>query len=388
MFDFDQIIDRRIPGDIKYERVNDFPDVIPLWVADMDFKTAPCVEQAINQVAVRGVYGYQNVDDEYLDLVRAWYSRRFSFEVQKEWILPSPGVMYSVACTIRALTNEGDGILIFEPVYYPFAEVIRGNRRELVTCDLVDNDGYYTIDFADFERKMTENRVKTVLFCSPHNPVGRVWNREELRRVAEICLRHNAVIISDEIHSDLVFAPNKHTPFASLSEDVAARTVTCAAPTKTFNLASVEASEVIVPDPSIRKAIQRKMRANCCERINTFAIAATKAVYSEGEEWLDALLCYLAESRRILCEAFADGDGIRIRQPEGTYLAWLDCRKLGLSDNRLYDLMLNTAHVRLHKGCAFGNAGRGFLRLNFACPHSVLREAIRRIRQAIHDCAK
>ena len=381
-FDFDSIYDRRVPGDIKYESVNGRTDIIPMWVADMDFKTAPCVEAAVKQIAARGIYGYQEADDDYLRLVRAWYSRRFSFEIREDWILPSPGVMYSVSCAIRALTGEGDGVLIFEPVYYPFADVIRDNRRALVVCELRNVDGRYEIDFEDFERRLREERVRAVLFCSPHNPVGRVWTREELDRVAALCLRYGAAIISDEIHSDLVYAPNRHIPFASLSGEIAARTVTCVAPTKTFNLASVEASEVIISDPQLRAAVRREMRATCHAGINAFAFAATKAVYRDGEGWFDALLQYLDESRHILGRAFDDG-AIRLRQPEGTYLAWLDFRRLGLSDAALNSLLLEKARVRLHMGSTFGRGGEGFVRLNFAYPHSVLNEAVTRIRSVL-----
>lgn len=383
MFDFDTIYDRRIPGDVKYEPISGTNGVIPMWVADMDFKTAPCVEKAVNAVAAKGIYGYQSVDEAYLNAVRSWYRRRFSIEIQDEWILPSPAVMYSVACAIRALTDEGDAVLIFEPVYYPFEGVIRHNRRQLVISDLVDHNGHYTIDFDDLESKIKKDHVKAVLFCSPHNPVGRVWTRQELERFAEICLHHGVKIISDEIHSDLVFAPNKHIPVASLSEEVAAHTITCVAPTKTFNLASIEASEVIIPDPAIRSAVQKEMIANCRYGINTFAVAATKAVYNDGEAWLDELLNYLDESRTILSQAFPEDGLIRVNQPQGTYLAWLDCRRLGLSDKLLYNRFLLDGGVRLHKGSTFGKSGEGFMRLNFACPHSVLQEAIERMKTVL-----
>ncbi len=383
MFDFDTVYDRRIPGDIKYETIGGTEDIIPMWVADMDFKTAPCVEEAVKAVAARGIYGYQSVDAAYRRLVRAWYGRRFSFEIADEWIVPSPAVMYSAACAIRALTNEGDAVLIFEPVYYPFSNVVRSNRRRLIVSELTRADGRYTIDFGDLELKLTENEVKAVLFCSPHNPVGRVWTREELERFADICLKHHVYIISDEIHSDLVYAPHRHIPIASLSARIAAQTVTCAAPTKTFNLAAIEASNIIIADEAIRTAVQKEMRASCQMGINAFGIAATKAVYADGEQWLDELLSYLDESRRILCEAFPQGGRVSVSAPEGTYLAWLDCRGLGLSDNMLYNRFLLTAGVRLHKGGTFGDSGTGFMRLNFACPHSVLREAIRRMKTVL-----
>lgn len=380
MFDFDKIYDRRVPGDIKYREVNGVPDVIPMWVADMDFKTAPCVEQAAQEVARRGIYGYQSIDDEYIRLVRSWYSRRFSFDIESEWILPSPAVMYSIACALRALTHEGESVLIFEPVYYPFANVIKANRRRLVISGLKNTQGRYEIDFDDFEQRLEENQVKAVLFCSPHNPVGRVWTKEELERFSDICLAHHIFIISDEIHSDLVYAPHRHIPLASLSEEIADLTITCVAPTKTFNLAAIEASNIIIPNEHIRKAVQAEMLSNCHSGINAFGIAATKAVYTEGEGWLSELLGYLDESRRILAAAFPQGGAISIREPEGTYLAWLDCRALGSDDRRLYHLFLNRAGVRLHKGVTFGKSGSGFMRLNFACPHSVLQDAIEKIK--------
>lgn len=379
-YDFDTLQSRRIPGDIKYQPINGLNDVIPMWVADMDFKTAPCVEKAISQVAARGIYGYQGVDDEYLNAVRSWYSRRFSFEILDEWILPSPAVMYSISCTIRALTDEGDAVLIFEPVYYPFESVIKNNRRQLVISELKLTDGHYEIDFENFESKIKKNNVKAVLFCSPHNPAGRVWTKEELERFSDICLRHQAFIISDEIHADLVYQPHRHIPIASLSSEVSSITVTCSAPTKTFNLASIQASNIIIADEKLRNAVQKEMLANCHYGVNTFGIAATKAVYTEGEEWLEELLRYLDESRAILAEAFTHDSPIGMSKPEGTYLAWLDCRKLGLSDNMLYNRFLLEAGVRLHKGSTFGKGGSGFMRLNFACPHSVLKDAVNRIK--------
>lgn len=378
-YDFDTIQNRRLPGDIKYQPINGLNDVIPMWVADMDFKTAPCVEEAITQVAARGIYGYQSADDAYLDAVRSWYSRRFSFEIQDEWILPSPAVMYSAACSIRALTKEGDSVLIFEPVYYPFAKVIKNNRRRLIISELKQTEGYYEIDYEDFESKIKENNVKAILFCSPHNPVGRVWKKEELERFSEICLRHQVFIISDEIHADLVYHPHRHIPIGSLSSEVSSITVTCSAPTKTFNLASIQASNIIVADEKLRKAVQKEMLANCHSGANTFGIVATKAVYTEGEEWLEELLRYLDESRAILAEAFPPDSKISLIKPEGTYLAWLDCRRLGLSDNMLYNRFLLEAGVRMHKGVTFGKSGSGFVRLNFACPHSVLKDAVNRI---------
>lgn len=379
-YDFDQIIDRRTPGDLKYAPVEGREDILPLWVADMDFRTPECVERALCEKAQTRVFGYQYPDEEYDQLVSSWYRRRFAWDIHDGWLLRAPGVMFGVAAALRALTKEGDGVLIFEPVYPPFRRIITENRRQAVASQLQMTDGRYTIDFDDVERLATAGQVKAVLFCSPHNPVGRVWSREELLTLCEICRRHHLYLISDEIHSDFIYPGHTHVPIAALSDDIAAMTVTCTAPTKTFNLASIQASHIIVSDPAVRRAVQSQIAAAGYGFINSMAIAATKAVYRDGEEWLADLLHYLDGNRSFLQQAFAGDDRITMSMPEGTYLAWLDCRSFALTDKELNNRFLYDAGVRLNPGFTFGKGGSGYMRLNFACPRATLSQAIERIK--------
>ena len=380
MTDFDRIYNRRIPGDLKYEAQKGNEDVIPMWIADMDFRVPPSVVKALRSTANRGIFGYFRPDEEYDRLVCAWFERRFSWVIQPEWILKTPGVMFAVSAALSALTERGDSVLIFEPVYYPFSKIIRENSRRLVVSDLISKDGRYEIDFDDFEKKIRENKVKAVLFCSPHNPVSRVWDKNELERFSEICQKHGVFIISDEIHCDFVYSGKRHIPLALVSPKTAEITVTCTAPTKTFNLASLQASNIIISNPSLFRRVRAAVLATGYSNINAMAIAATKAAYRDADTWLSSLIGYLEESVRMLDAAFPTDGNIKLTPVEGTYLAWLDCRNLGLSDSELDALFLNRARVRLHRGVTFGKAGSGFMRMNFACPHSVLKTAVDRIK--------
>lgn len=295
----------------------------------------------------------------------------------------SPGVMFAIAAAIRALSRPNDSVLICQPVYYPFAKIIPANDRKLVVTELVLRAGRYEIDFTDLEDKIRTNAVKIILLCSPHNPVGRVWTREELLEIGRICSQYNVYIISDEIHSDFIFTDHPHLPLASLSEELAQRTITCIAPTKTFNLAGLQASNIIIPNEKIRRRVYQECRATGYSNLNTLAIAATKAAYQNGELWLESLLSYLSGNYDALKEAFPEHGMISMIPPEGTYLAWLDCRRLGLTDSELETFFLRQARVRLHGGATFGAGGSGFVRMNIACPRSVLLEGIARIRRAL-----
>lgn len=385
-FDFDAVHSRIGTGSIKYELNEDesYKDVIPMWIADMDFKVPPAVGESLRAVTEHGIFGYTLTDAEYDDLIISWYKKRMSWQIRPEWILKVPGVMFAIAASIQALTNPGDAVLICQPVYYPFAKIISSNNRRLVVSKLKLNKERYEIDFADMEEKITQNSVKIFLLCSPHNPVGRVWTREELLSIGEICLRHNVIIISDEIHSDFIFN-GYHIPIASLSEELADRTITCTSPTKTFNLAGLQAANIIISNERIRHKVQKACLATGYSNLNTMAIAATKAAYRDGEKWLDELLSYLAENYAVLKEAFPENGKISLIPPEGTYLAWLDCRKLGMTDSELDDFFTNKARVRLHLGSTFGAGGKGFVRMNIACPRSVLSEAIARIGRAVQN---
>ena len=377
---FDEIHNRKISGDIKYKNVSGIHDVIPMWIADMDFKVPYAVEEALIECAKHRIFGYTETDDEYDFLVADWYKKRFAWDIKTNWILKTPAVMFAISAAINAFTEIGDSVLICQPVYYPFSKVVTANKRNLIISDLVEISGKYEFDYADIEKKIIENNVKIFLLCSPHNPVGRVWTKTELSEIGRICLKHNVIIVADEIHSDFIFGERHHIPIASISEEIAEITITCTAPTKTFNLAGLQASNIIVSNSHIRKSLHKACLATGYNNINTMAIAATKAVYRNGEQWLDSLLKYLNESRRILRNAFPPEYPITLVEHEGTYLAWLDCRKLGMNANDLNDLFLNKSHVWLHNGETFGKSGSGFMRMNFACPHSVLNEAIQRIK--------
>lgn len=381
---FETIHNRNSCGDIKYHLFSQYGDLIPLWIADMDFRSPPSVDEAICDVVRRGIYGYFQTDTEYDELVRSWYSRRMNWSFPPEWLLKVPGVMFSIAAAIRALTDKGDSVMICQPVYYPFANAIQANKRNLVISELQLKNGRYEMDFADIEGKIAEQKVKIFLLCSPHNPVGRVWTSGELTRLGEICQRYDTILISDEIHSDFVFADHRHIPIASLSENLAHRTITCISPTKTFNLAGIGGAGMVVPDSVLRRKIQKECISTGYGGLNMMAIAAAKAVYREGEPWLNALLSYLQENVRVLRE-FCSDRPIRLIEPEGTYLMWLDCRELSPKVQDVGEYFLKQAHVQLHKGEIFGAGGNGFVRMNIACPKSVLLEALNRMDAAIKE---
>lgn len=386
MFDisfFDTVYDRRDTGSIKYNGLSQ--NTIPMWIADMDFRSPPAVTTALQSVVQHGIYGYGDTDEEYDLLIADWYYRRLGLKIATEQILKVPGVMFGVAAAIRAVTEPDEAVLIFQPVYYPFAKIIANNHRRLVVSELRMKDGKYEIDFDDFEDKLKNNNVKALLFCSPHNPVGRVWSKEELCKIGQICLKQGVYIISDEIHSDFIYPGYKHIPFAALSEEVADITVTCVSPTKTFNLAGLQVANVVVKNKALRTRIKRECVANGYSHLNIMAVAAAKAAYKEGEEWLDCLLEYLQGNIALLSSAFSEQKAVTALNTEGTYLVWLDCRKLELSPSELDDLFLNKAGVLLHNGSTFGAGGSGFMRMNIACPRSVLEKAIQKITSAVDN---
>lgn len=382
---FDEIHDRTKSSAIKYTNLPEAEKmpVIPMWIADMDFKSSPAITEVLKRTADHGIYGYGEINDEYKELVIDWYNRRMGWQIEKDELLTMPGVMFGVTMAIRALTKENDSVMICQPVYYPFKNVVVNNNRKLVVNELVLNNGRYEINFKDFEDKIIKEKVKVFLLCSPHNPVGRVWTKDELIRIAEICLKHNVYIISDEIHSDFIFEGAKHIPISTLSDEMKMKTVTCVAPSKTFNIAGIQASNIIIPDKDIKEKILKERTATCYHELNIMSIEATKAAYKDSEEWLEGLLKYLKRNAEILQKAFPEDYKITALNMDGTYLAWLDCRKLNLSADELNDLFLKKAGVWLHNGATFGECGEGFMRMNIACPTSVLEEAIERIKSVI-----
>lgn len=387
MTNFDEIIERRDTDSIKYDFAahRGLPDgLLPLWVADMDFRTPPCVIEALMEKSRHGIFGYSESREDYFEVLHSWFLRRFGWDIQPGWLIKTPGVVFAICTAIRALTKEGDAVLIQQPVYYPFASSVTNNNRELVVSELVYEDGRYHIDFEDFERKITEHGVKMFILCSPHNPVGRVWTKDELIRMGDICLKHGVIVIADEIHADFVYPGFSHTVFASLKPEYADITVTCTAPTKTFNLAGLQISNLFVPNASMRRRIREEMSHAGYGQVNVMGMAACKAAYAQGEEWLEELKTYLAGNLDFV-RSFISGSipEIRLVEPEGTYLIWLDCRALGLNEKALDDLIIQRAKLWLDGGHMFGQGGSGFQRINIACPRSLLEQAMDRLAAAV-----
>ncbi len=385
-YDFDTVYDRTNSNSVKYMKHPHFPDaegLIPMWVADMDFRTAPEIIDAMGEAARTGIFGYTLIDDEYYQLFIDWYQKRFGFSAERDWIVPVDGVLAGISAAISAVTEKDDPVLILQPVYFPFPGVIEENGRRVVVSELADG-ARYSIDLEDLEQKIVDHNVKTLLFCSPHNPVGRVWDETELSAVAELCQKHDVIVISDEIHSDLAF--RKHIPFASLSEDAARRTITLVSVTKTFNLAAVHGADFIIQDPDLRSAIKAELQTRFTGSLTLFSIAAAKAAYRYGAAWLDELLPYLKGNIDYVASQLRDTK-IKPIDMEGTYLMWLDCRALGMDDKELEEFFVRECGVWLNSGHTFGAGGSGFMRMNVACPRVTLEKAITRIRKALADRA-
>ncbi len=382
-YDFETVYTRNPANSVKHKTHPRYPenhDMIPMWIADMDFQTAPEIIDSLKAVSEQGLFGYTELDREYYDLLIAWNKKRFCFVPDRAWIVPCEGVMFGIAASIRALSEVNDSVLILQPVYYPFANVIKDNRRRLVVSELVNEAGRYQIDFEDLERSIIENRVKLLLFCSPHNPVGRVWSKEELERVASICLKNHVIMISDEIHSDLVY--QRHYPLASLSREIAHNTVLISSVTKSFNLAGIKSAHLIISNADLRDRIKKEIRSIYPGRLGIMSVAATKAAYRYGEPWLEELLVFLKSNVDDVIRSFEDSK-IRVIAPESTYLLWLDCRKLNFDEETLDAFFLRDCGVWLNSGYTFGKGGSGFMRMNIACPKQTLKEAICRIQDKL-----
>lgn len=387
-YNFDEVIDRRNTDSMKWSDSyleNNFgsADCTPLWVADMDFQVAPPVVDAIVTRAQHGIFGYALADDEFYDAVISWQKRKNHWDIKKEWILFSPGVVPALWHIVRTFCHPGDKVIIQSPVYYPFYNVIKDNGCYVVNNRLINNDGRYEMDFEDLKKLATDDSVKMMILCSPHNPVGRVWTADELRKVSEICLAHNVLLVSDEIHSDLIYQPNIHTPVASLGEDLMMNTITCTAPSKTFNLAGVQASDIIIPDSEKRHKLAQNLRL-AGVMPNVFALAAQTVAYNEGEEWLTQLLEYLSSNLDYM-EEFISSEipKVKFRRPEGTYLAWLDFSEYGFSTEELEERMKRKAGLALDDGYIFGEGGETFERINFACPKSTLIKAMEALKKGV-----
>ena len=376
MFDFDEIVDRKTPEDIKYEKIEGINDLIPMWVADMDFKSPPEVIDSLVRVSKNGVFGYSEADSSYDDALVKWFSKRYGWEVDPKTVLKLPGVVLGVSLAIRSLTKENDSILIFEPLYGPIGRSVRGNGRNLIVSDLVRNGSRYEIDFDDMERKIIDNNVKMFILCNPHNPVGRVWTRDELLKIGDICIKNNVLIVSDEIHADFIYSGYRHIPIASLSEELNKITVTCTSATKTFNIAGIQAANVVIADDTMRRAVDKCSLATGAFGLNIMGIAATRAAYTYGEEWIDELNRYI-ESNYELVRTRLAGTKLKVTDVEGTYLIWIDASEVTVGDPAKF--FLDKAHIRFSEGEFFSRNAKGFIRMNIACPRSVVNEALDRM---------
>ncbi|KGX86728.1 MalY/PatB family protein [Pontibacillus litoralis] len=384
MTKFDEVINRRNTKSVKWdltEKLFKEKDVLPMWVADMDFATPQAVQDAISKRASHGIYGYTFTDESVHEAIQSWLARRHQWEIDSKWITFSPGVVPSLHTIIEAVTQPEDRILIQTPVYPPFFDVIKKHQRTIVENPLQYNNYRYEIDFDDFEQQL-KNGIKAFILCNPHNPVGRVWTKDELQRMAELCLQNNTMIISDEIHADLIYQGHTHIPIASLGDQISEQTITCLAPSKTFNLAGLQASYIVTPSEHRKKQIDDQFTKQGMKMLNTFAITAMEAAYSDGEAWLDDLLTVLQSHKAYVKDMLETHTSIRVVEPEGTYLLWLDCRNLELSQEQLKHFMQQEAKVGLNDGASFGSLGTGFMRMNIACPRPLLEEGINRLIQA------
>jgi len=381
-YNFDDIIPRRNSHSYKWDSVKD-GSVLPMWIADMDFQTAPAVIAALEKRVRHGIFGYTRVPQSYYDAVTGWFERRHQFVFQKEWILYSTGLVPALSAVIKALTAPGDKVLVQQPVYNCFFSSIRNNRCVIVSNNLLYHGGAYFIDFDDLEKKTADPLVKMLLLCNPHNPIGRVWTKEELTRVGEICLRNQVTVVSDEIHCDLVYPKQKYIPFASICEDFLHHSVTCTAPTKTFNLAGLQVANILAYDPYLRKRIDKALSINEAREINPFAVEGLIAAYNEGEDWLNQLLVYLYDNY-IFLKQFVESQMLylKILPLQATYLVWIDCSALRKTGKEISAILLEDGKVWLNEGALYGASGGHFLRINIACSKILLSEGLNRMQQA------
>ncbi|WP_195940095.1 MalY/PatB family protein [Romboutsia sp. 1001713B170131_170501_G6] len=387
-YNFETLVDRSNNFSAKWSEMDKkygSNDLLPMWVADMDFKTAPCIIGAMRERLEQGIYGYTTRPDSYNESIVNWAARRYGWEIKSDWLIFSPGVIPSISLIIQEMTDKNDKIMIQEPVYSPFNSVVKENGRELVISPLIKlEDGNYVMDYEDIESKIKD--VKMFLLCNPHNPVGRVWTKEELQKLGEICLKNNVKVISDEIHSDIIFKGHKHVPFASISEEFAQNSITCMAPTKTFNIAGLQMSQVILPNKEDYKILDAAFARLDIRRNNAFSLVATQAAYNHGEEWLNEFLEYIEDNMDFAIKYIEENmPSLKVKKPEGTYLLWVDFSETGLSDEEVAKALVEKGKVALNNGVAFGVGGKGYQRINLACPRSMVENGLARIKKAITE---
>lgn len=387
MYNFDKEINRRNTNSIKYDRNNiQNSRIIPMWVADMDFETLPEVKEALIKRAQHGIFGYATPTNSYYQAVINWMKARHDFEVEKDWIITTSGIVTALKLAVRAFTQVDDKIMIMKPVYYPFDASIKLNHRTVVECPLVFENDSYTCDFELFEKTIIDNDIKMFILCNPHNPIGKVWTKDELYQIGTICQKHHVIIVSDEIHMDFVYKVNKHIPFYNVDESFKDFSVICTAPSKTFNLAALQTSNIIIANEELRKRFNEEKDASGVTDPNIFGLEACEAAYTYGAKWVDELLEYLQGNIDYMNDFLKTRlPDLKMVNPQGLYLIWVDMRALGMDKDELEDFMLNKANLWLDEGYIFGTGGDGFERFNIACPRSTLKRALEQLEKAIQQ---
>ena len=382
-YNFDEIIPRRGTNSYKWDSAGD-ANVLPMWVADMDFRTAPPVVEALRKRVEHGIFGYVRVPDAYYAAVTNWFARRHDWQIEKEWIIYTTGVVPALSAVIKALTAPGDKVMVQTPVYNCFFSSIRNNGCGMIANPLIYRNGTYQIDFADLEQKAADPSVKVLLLCNPHNPAGRVWTKQELTRIGDICIRNNVWVVADEIHCELVFPGHTYIPFASISQEFLMHSVTCTSPSKAFNLAGLQIANIISADTDIRTKIDKAININEVCDVNPFGVEALMAAYNDGEEWLEELKQYLFANYNYLRVYFEEYlPEFPVATLEGTYLVWADCSVLNQSSDETVKTLLEKEKLWVNEGSLYGEAGEGFIRINIACPRQQLIEGLNRLRRAL-----
>ena len=386
-YNFDELVNRKGTGSMKWDNLKKqfgSDDLLPLWVADMDFRVPQPVTDAMVSRAKHGIFGYTRIKDSYFDSIINWYAQRYNWKLKKEWFVFAPGVVPAIILAIRAFTRPGDGIIVQSPVYYPFYESVELNGRHIVNNPLKLVNGRYEMDFEDLEKKAGDTRVRMMILCNPHNPVGRVWSKDDLTRLGEICNEHGIIVIADEIHSDLRFPGISFTNYASISEEFAQKSITCTAASKTFKLAGLQISNIIIPNVMLRQKYENILDSSKNLRPNSFAADAVEAAYNHGGDWLQELMEYLKGNLEFLKNFIHEKiPEVEVIEPQGTYLVWLDFRKVEPNPGKLEKLMRRDAKVALDEGYIFRNGGEGFERINIACPRPILEQALGQIAEAV-----
>lgn len=394
-YNFDKIINRKGTNCLKYDYAVERgkpADVLPLWVADMDFTVSEEITKSLHAAVDHGIYGYTQPKDAYYNAITNWMEKNHNWKTKREWIMKTPGVVFALGAAVKAFTKPGDAVLIQNPVYYPFTNIIRDNDRRVIDNTLVyekrvtEGKSQYSIDYEDFERKIVQEHIKLFILCNPHNPVGRVWTREELQQLGEICLRHHVIVVSDEIHNDFVYPGFEHTVFVNVDPRFTEFTVTCTAPSKTFNLAGLQISNIFISNETLREAFQKEIDKTGYDEPNALGAVACEAAYRGGQEWLDQLRAYLLENLNFLRAYLQEKlPQIHLVEPEGTYLVWLDCSEFGISGKELDQFIVEKAGLWLDGGAMFGPSGADFQRVNIACPRATLELALDKLKAAVDN---